>query len=69
MQTQAHPKKINTEPNHRQTPTTHTKCMPQEPSIKGKNKKQTKKQNIPDPSPKNGIDLKHAVEFSKFGSH
>ncbi|WP_423860668.1 hypothetical protein, partial [Arachnia propionica] len=34
----------------------------------GKNKKQTKK-TILGPSPKNGIDLKHAVEFSRFGSH
>ena len=68
MQTQAHPKI-----QHRtQSPTnphnTH-KHASQEPSIKGKKQETNQEQKIPDPSPKNGIDLKHAVEFSNFGSH
>ena len=76
-QTHPHPHNnadTGTSKNSTQNPITdkppqHTQHASQEPSIKGKNKKQTKEQKTPDPSPKNGIDLKHAVEFSKFGSH
>ena len=52
-QTQAHPKTFDRKPNHQQTPTTHTtKCAHcRGKSIKGKNKKQTKK-TILGPSPK-----------------
>ena len=47
-------KKFNTEPNHRQTPTTHTnKCAHRRgKSIKGKKQETNQEQNIPDPSPK-----------------
>ena len=61
-------KKINTEPNHRQTPTTHTTCITG--AINQRKKQETNQEKTSlDPSPKNGIDLKHAVEFSNFGSH
>ena len=72
---QTHPKEriqtFDRKPNHQQTPTTHTnKCAHcRGKSIKGKNKKQTKNTKHFRFIPKNGIDLKHAVEFSRFGSH
>ena len=47
---------------------THKRAHCRGKSIKGKNKKQTKKTILVHPQ-KNGIDLKHAVEFSRFGSH
>ena len=52
-QTQAHPKTFDRKPNHQQTPTTHTtkRAHCRGKSIKGKNKKQTKK-TILGPSPK-----------------
>ena len=84
-----HIQKFNTEPNHRQTPTTHTTCItgainqrkkqetnPKKDPFPKNNTHQNntppqKKQSITpaDTAKKIGIDLKHAVEFSKFGSH
>ena len=37
--------------------------------INQRKKQETNQKTILGPSPKNGIDLKHAVEFSRFGSH
>ena len=68
-QTQAYPKTIRQKTQSPTNPHNTHKCAHcRGKSIKGKNKKQTKK-TILGPSPKNGIDLKHAVEFSRFGSH
>ena len=70
-QTQAHPKTNSTEnpitnkpPQHTQ-PNAHTA---EENQSKEKTRNKPKKQSLVHPQ-KNGIDLKHAVEFSRFGSH
>ena len=53
----------NKPPQHTQTRTLQRKINQRK---KTRNKP---KKTILGPSPKNGIDLKHAVEFSRFGSH
>ena len=67
--TQAHPKTIR---QKTQSPTnphnTHKRAHCRGKSIKGKTRNKPKKQSLVHPQ-KNGIDLKHAVEFSRFGSH
>ena len=69
-QTQAHPKNstqnpiTDKPPQHTQT-NAHTA---EENQSKEKTRNKPKKQSLVHPQ-KNGIDLKHAVEFSRFGSH
>ena len=69
-QTQTHPQKFDRKPNHQQTPTTHTKAHVTE-DHQSKEKTRNKPRNTKSliHPQKNGIDLKHAVEFSRFGSH
>ena len=70
-QTQAHPK---TNRQKTQSPTnphnTHNQMRTLQRKINQRKKQETnqKKQSLVHPQ-KNGIDLKHAVEFSRFGSH
>ena len=62
-------KQFDRKPNHQQTPTTHTNAhTAEENQSKEKTRNKPKKQSLVHPQ-KNGIDLKHAVEFSRFGSH
>ena len=59
-------KQFDRKPNHQQTPTTHTNMHAT--GATNQRKKQETNQKMIHPQ-KNGIDLKHAVEFSRFGSH